>query len=98
MHLLQFLVIQSQIANKDLKQDLSQNGYYLETTPGLWKRKLKSTSFTLIVDDFGTKYRNKVDFNHLIEPIKIKFSPTVDWTESKYIRIDLNWDYKKREI
>ena len=46
-------------------------------------------SFTLVVDDFGIKYTNKDDINHLFEAIKDKYLLKVDWDGKKYVRIDL---------
>ena len=51
-----------------------------------------------MVDDFGIKYTNKDDIDHLINAIKEKYPIKIDWEGSKYIGIDLKWDYTKREV
>ena len=51
-----------------------------------------------MVDDFGVKYTNKDDINHLFAAIKEKYPLKIDWTGNKYIGINLEWDYKKREV
>ena len=38
---------------------------------------------------------SKDDINHLFVAIKEKYPLKIDWTGSKYIGIDLKWDYKK---
>jgi hypothetical protein len=38
-----------------------------KVTPGYWKHNWQPISFTLVVDDFGVKYINKTDVNHLIQ-------------------------------
>ena len=56
------------IANQDLKKHLAPHGYYpSKRTPGLWLHKTRPISFTLVVDDFGVKYMNKKDINHLFD-------------------------------
>jgi hypothetical protein len=51
-----------------------------------------------VVDDFGVQYFNKEDADHLINSIKANYPVKTDWTGSKYIGIDLDWDYIKREV
>ena len=87
------------IANQDLQKHLAQYGYYpARRTPGLWKHRTRKINFTLVVDDFGIKYTNKNDIDHLIDAIKEKYPIKIDWEGSKYIGIDLKWDYTKREV
>ena len=61
------------IANQDLRKHLAKYDYYpTKRTPGLWKHQTRLISFTLVVDDFGIKYTNKDDINHLFKAIKDK--------------------------
>ena len=81
------------IANNDLQKHLIKYGYYpTDRTPGLWKYQTKSISFTLVVDDFGIKYTNKDNINHLFEAIKDKYPLKIDWDGTKYVGIDLEWN------
>jgi hypothetical protein len=50
--------------------------------------------FTLVFNDFGVKYVDKVDVDHLIESIKKAYKLTKDWAGALYCGIDLNWGYK----
>ena len=78
------------IANQDLQKHLAKYDYYpTKRTPGLWKHKTRPISFTLVVDDFGIKYTNKDDIDHLFATIKEKYPLKIDWTGTKYIGIDL---------
>ena len=87
------------IASVDLRNHLAKYGYFpTKRTTGLWKDQIKPINFTLVVDNFGIKYTNKDDINHLFKAIKEKYPPKIDWTGAKYVGIDLNWDYKKREV
>ena len=68
-----------QIANQDLQKHLAKYGYYpTRKTPGLWKHRTRKINFTLVVDDFGIKYTNKDDIDHLLAAIKDKHSLEID--------------------
>ena len=68
------------LANKLLEQRLTPHGYYQsKLTPGLWRHKWRSTTFALVVDDFGVKYTNKADADHLIAAIKEHYEIAIDW-------------------
>jgi hypothetical protein len=87
------------LANQDLIKNLAIYGYHpVKRTPGLWKHETRRTTFTLVVDDFGVQYFNKEDADHLISSIEANYPVKTDWTGSKYIGIDLDWDYTKREV
>ena len=45
------------------------------------------------MDEFGIKSIRKEDTQHLIDAISTTYPLKVDWKGSKYIGIDLNWDY-----
>ena len=93
------LKVAGYIANKDLKKHLRPHGYHLsQKTPGLWLHKLRPISFTLVVDDFGIKYLNKADINHLIHAIETRYPVKVNWTGNKYLGIDIKWHYDERYV
>ncbi len=59
------------LANKRLRQKLALFGYFKHVnTPGLWYHELRPISFTLVVDNFGVKYKNKDDVDHLVARLK----------------------------
>ena len=51
------------------------------------------------MNEFGTKYTNKDDIDHLIKSInnKITIKSQVDWTSFKHIRFNLDLDSNKKE-
>jgi hypothetical protein len=55
-------------------------------------------AFTLVVDDFGVKYVNENDVNHLIASIKKNYMLTEDWTGNLNCGIQLAWDYAGRTV
>jgi len=50
------------------------------------------------VDDFGVKYINKTDINHLIQALKQDYKIEDDWEGTRYLGNTLYWDYKEREV
>ena len=51
-----------------------------------------------MVDDFGIKYTNQANVDHLINTVRNKCPFKVDWEAKQYIGIRLNWDYNKRKL
>ena len=58
----------------------------------------QKNNFTLMVDDFGIKYRHKKDADHLISKLQAKYEATQDWTGGLYCEIKLKWNYKTRQL
>jgi hypothetical protein len=66
--------------------------------PGLWKHTSRPISFTLVVDNFGVKYTNQGDVDHLIGSLKKDYELTEDWDSNLYCGIKLKWDYDARTL
>ena len=47
----------------------------------------------LIVDDFGIKYTDQADLDHLLQALRDKYDITFDSSGTHYIGIDLAWTY-----
>ncbi len=87
------------LANKRLRQKMAPFGYFRHVnTPGLWYHKSRPISFTLVVDNFGVKYENKDDVDHLVASIKITYTLTKDWSGDLYCGIALARDYINRMV
>ncbi|KAL7478294.1 hypothetical protein ACHAW6_004064 [Cyclotella cf. meneghiniana] len=87
------------LANKLLKQRLTNYGYYEVTyTPGLWKHISRSISFTLVVNDFGIKYVRKEHAEHFLNVLKEHYTLNIDWVGKLYCGISLKWDYKNKTV
>jgi len=55
------------IAYEQLKKFLTPHGYHeCPITPGLWRHVTRPIQFCFVVDDFGVKYTNQEDVEHLI--------------------------------
>ena len=72
-----------------LEQHLNQEGYFQsKIVPGFWKHKDRKIQFVLVVDDFGIKFVQQGDLNHLIN--------TFDLSCKEYVKINLDWDYENQ--
>ena len=81
------------LANKRLRRKLAPFGYNeYANTPGLWYHKTRPISFTLVVNDFGVKYVNKANVEHLMTSLQSTYKLTADWTGDLYCGITLGWD------
>ena len=82
------------LAFEQLRDHLAPFGYHpVRHTPGLWKHDTRPTTFTLAVDDFGIKYFNRADADHLFAAIATKYALTKDWTGNNYLGFTINWNY-----
>ena len=87
------------IAQKHLNAHLAKFGYYkCKFTPRIYGNKTRKPTFTLVVDDFGTKYNTKDDANHLLNCLRSLYDITTDRTGTLYIGFTLHWDYIHRTV
>ena len=87
------------IAQNLLTKRLNKAGYFQsKITPGYWKHNWRPISFSLVVDDFGVKYINKDDVEHLISVLKQDYEIDTDWEGTRYLGLTLDWDYIKRQV
>ena len=71
------------LAHDKLVQYLALHGHALvKFTRGLWTNKVLGITFTLIVDDFGTKYNALDHLHHLKVVLETKHAVTLDITRS----------------
>ena len=62
----------------------------------LWKRTSYDLTFTLVVDNFGVKYINKPNAQHLLNTLHESYVIREDWAGTKYCGLTLDWDYVNR--
>jgi hypothetical protein len=87
------------IAQELLTKRLQQAGYRHSTvTPGYWRHEWRPISFTLVVDNFGVKYINKTDVDHLTSVLSQDYEIDMDWDGTRYLGLTLDWDYKLRKV
>ena len=82
-----------------LKHHLNKEGYFQsQIVPGLWRHKTKSIQFVLVVDNFGIKYLQQKDLDHLICLLKKYYDAAVDLNGKEFVKIELDWDYENRKV
>jgi hypothetical protein len=87
------------IANDRLQRHLKQFGYApVPRTPSLWKHDSRPVTFSLVVDDFGVKYVDKKNAEHLIHALTQMYQISVDWHGTLYLGLTLKWDYANRTV
>ena len=78
---------------------MGKAGYHQnEKTPGFWKHEWRPVSFSLIVDDFGVKYKGDEHAKHLISTLREDYEVTEDWNGEKYSGISLDWNYHCQQV
>eukprot|EP00957_Ditylum_brightwellii_P116059 8853783-Ditylum_brightwellii.AAC.1 len=84
------------LANKQLTKLQKLFCYYQYChLPGLQRHKWQAILFTLMVDNFGTKYKRKQDVEHLLNAIQTHYEVSEDWMGFLYFGIMLNWCYEE---
>ena len=51
-----------------------------------------------MVDDFGVKYVNKADVEHLLSVLTENYEIDTDWEGTRYLGLTLDWDYKNGSV
>jgi len=69
-----------------------------KNTPCLFTHKTRNITFTLVVDDFGIKYVNAEDAEHLIATLEEFYKLHIDWEGGDYVGLTLAWDYQQRTV
>ena len=62
----------------------------VDFTPGLWKHIDSDITFTLIVDNFGVKYTDPAQAQHLADTLKLKYDLSIEWSRSLYAGVQLD--------
>ncbi len=87
------------LAQDRLIPHLAKHGYHqCPNTRCLFKHESRPIAFTLVVDDFGVKYKGKEHADHLLAALSELYTMTADWTGSKYLGIVINYDRTNREM
>ena len=84
----------SLLAYQNLKKQLAPHGYHpVVGTVGLWAHETRALKFCLCVDDFGIKYFNKADVQHLLDCLSPTYRYTTYWDGKHYCGLTLDWNY-----
>ena len=84
------------LLKKVLKENLAPHGYFeVSHTTVLWQHTTSPISFYLVVYDFGAKYIDKADVDHLIAALNKYYEISKYWKGGLYCGIMLKWNYNK---
>ena len=79
-------------ANERLTKHLQNHGYApCLQTPTFWRHNTLPIIFTLVVNDFGVKYTDKHNADHLINALHALYTNTVDQTGYLHCGLTLYW-------
>ena len=83
------------LAQQLLEKRLNTKGYSQDTlVPSLWTHTWRPVSFTICVDGFGVKYIGEQHVDHLMTFLSNHYTIYSNWTGSRYLGLDLDWDYE----
>ncbi len=51
-----------------------------------------------MVNEFGVKYTNKEDAQHLIDTLTQEYALHIDWEAGDYIGLTMDWDCDKNTV
>ena len=87
------------LAYEHLVKNLKPHGYTpIPHTVGLWKHTSRPITFCLCVDDFGIKYYNKDDVDHLFSCLNPHYQLKADWTGQNFCGLSFDWHYDKNYV
>jgi hypothetical protein len=86
------------ITNNKLWKHIAPYGYHPTAhTPGFWKHESNPLYFSLVVDNFLIKYREKMQANKVINALTQEYKITTNWEAILYCGVTLTWwDYLAR--
>ena len=74
----------------------SKIGYHPTTqAQNIWEHETRKAKLCLCVDDFGIKYYNSSDTEHLLSALKQAYTVTVNRTGVNFCELDIEWHYSK---
>jgi hypothetical protein len=81
------------IAQERLIKHLATHGFHqTPNTNCLFRHESKPIAFTLVVDDFGIKYKGVDNAEYLMKILRLLYNITVDWSGERYLGMHINRD------
>ena len=87
------------LAQKELVDYLATFDYFPFTSdPCLFCNKTNGVAFTLVVDDFLIKNKDRASAIHLLTALQKRYPLKSDWSPWQYLGIDIAFDKRKRTV
>lgn len=85
------------LAQQRLVQHLSKHDFFpiSAISPCIFKHKTRNIVFSLVVDDFGVKFKAKEDVEELLRVLRLLYVVKEDWTGSAYVGFKIQHDHNK---
>ena len=81
------------LSQKELVEHLSKFDYHpAPSDPCLFHHKTNVVAFTLVVDDFLVKYKDRTAATHLFSALQQRYPLKFDWSPTQYLGIDISFD------
>ena len=77
----------------DLVAHLGKFGFAPDKSAWISGHTRRGKKFCSCIDDFGIKYFNNADKNHLIRALQDKYEITTNMADSNVYSLILNWNY-----
>ena len=77
---------------------LYEHGYHETKTPMLFRHETRDVTFCLVVDDFGVKYSDNADLDHLVACLSNLYHVKCHRTGTKYLGFTVNHDPVARTL
>ena len=68
------------------------------TDPCLFRHTSNGFAFTLVVDDFLIKYKDRASAMHLFTALQERYPLKFDWSTCQYLGIDIAFEKRKRTV
>ena len=82
------------MAYENLIKNLAPFGYRpIPNTDSYWEHRQYPTKFCLCVDNFGVKFFDKRDINHLITALQTNYKISTDFQGKNYCGFTIDWHY-----
>jgi hypothetical protein len=87
------------LAQNRLIAHIAEHGYtQSDTVPCLFRHATNGVTFVLVVDDFGIKFRNAADRDHLLTTLRMLYKITVDIEDPMYLGMTIKHDKAAQTI
>ena len=84
------------LAQQRLVKHLALHGYTETPTPCLFRHATNGTTFALVVDDFGIKYKSDEGAAHLIHTLQLLYEIKIDYTGRTDVGFTITFDRTAR--
>ena len=84
------------LAYETVETLLNNAGYHkIRGSLNMWKHATRKITFCLCVDDFGIKFFDRQDVEHLQQTLQQVYTAKIDWSGQNFLGYTLAWNYSQ---